>query len=71
MQSSGHAAWVVLPFIGLLLSIALIPGSGTIAQSLQKVTITYASHDPNQNAPTVAPSEGSIHEADLRSDRHG
>jgi len=26
MQSSGHAAWVVLPFVGLLLSIALIPG---------------------------------------------
>lgn len=26
MQSSGHAAWVVLPFAGLLLSIALIPG---------------------------------------------
>jgi hypothetical protein len=26
MQSSGHAAWVVLPFAGLLLSIALLPG---------------------------------------------
>jgi Na+/H+ antiporter NhaD/arsenite permease-like protein len=26
MQSSAHAAWVVLPFVGLLLSIALIPG---------------------------------------------
>jgi Na+/H+ antiporter NhaD/arsenite permease-like protein len=26
MQSSGHAAWVVLPFVGLLLSMALIPG---------------------------------------------
>jgi Na+/H+ antiporter NhaD/arsenite permease-like protein len=26
MQSSGHAAWIVLPFAGLLLSIALIPG---------------------------------------------
>jgi Na+/H+ antiporter NhaD/arsenite permease-like protein len=26
MQSSGHAAWAVLPFAGLLLSIALIPG---------------------------------------------
>ena len=26
MQSSGHAAWVVLPFLGLLLSIALLPG---------------------------------------------
>ena len=26
MQSSGHTAWVVLPFAGLLLSIALLPG---------------------------------------------
>jgi Na+/H+ antiporter NhaD/arsenite permease-like protein len=26
MQSSGHAVWIVLPFAGLLLSIALIPG---------------------------------------------
>ena len=26
MQSSAHAAWVVLPFAGLLLSIAVIPG---------------------------------------------
>jgi Na+/H+ antiporter NhaD/arsenite permease-like protein len=26
MQSSSHTAWVVLPFVGLLLSIALIPG---------------------------------------------
>jgi Na+/H+ antiporter NhaD/arsenite permease-like protein len=26
MQSSGHAVWIVLPFAGLLLSIALLPG---------------------------------------------
>ncbi|HEX3996828.1 MAG TPA: sodium:proton antiporter, partial [Acetobacteraceae bacterium] len=26
MQSSSHTVWVVLPFVGLLLSIALIPG---------------------------------------------
>jgi NitT/TauT family transport system substrate-binding protein len=36
----------------------LIPGSGTVAQSLQKVTITYASHDVNQNAPLVAQQKG-------------
>jgi Na+/H+ antiporter NhaD/arsenite permease-like protein len=26
MQSSGHTAWVILPFAGLLLSIAMLPG---------------------------------------------
>lgn len=35
-----------------------LTGSATVAQSLQKVTITYASHDPNQNAPLVAQQKG-------------
>lgn len=33
-------------------------GSATTAQSLQKITITYASFDPNQNAPYVAQQKG-------------
>jgi len=36
----------------------LLPGAATVGQSLQKVTITYASHDPNQNAPLVAQQKG-------------
>jgi len=36
----------------------LLPGSATFAQNLQKITITYASHDANQNAPLVAEVKG-------------
>lgn len=42
----------------IAVSALLLPGSESFAQSLQKVTITYASHDPNQNAPLVAQQKG-------------
>ena len=34
------------------------PSSATVAQSLQKITITYASADANQSAPLVAQKKG-------------
>jgi ABC-type nitrate/sulfonate/bicarbonate transport system substrate-binding protein len=36
----------------------LLPGSATVAQSLQKITITFASSDANQSAPLVAQQKG-------------
>src|SRR5271154_4571445 len=39
--------------VGLLLS-----ADPTVAQNLQKITITYASHDANQSAPLVAQQKG-------------
>lgn len=36
----------------------VLPGSATVAQNLQKVTITYASSDANQSAPLVAQQKG-------------
>lgn len=38
--------------------VLLVSGRATVAQSPQKVTITFASHDPNQNAPLVAQQKG-------------
>ena len=36
----------------------VLPGSASVAQSLQKITITYASNDANQSAPLVAQQKG-------------
>lgn len=36
----------------------VLPSSATIAQNLQKITITYASSDANQSAPLVAQQKG-------------
>jgi NitT/TauT family transport system substrate-binding protein len=36
----------------------LLPSRATVAQSLQKITITYASNDANQSAPLVAQQKG-------------
>jgi ABC-type nitrate/sulfonate/bicarbonate transport system substrate-binding protein len=36
----------------------LLTGSQTLAQNLQKITITYASNDANQSAPLVAQQKG-------------
>jgi NitT/TauT family transport system substrate-binding protein len=36
----------------------LLPSSATVAQNLQKITITYASSDANQSAPLVAQQKG-------------
>jgi ABC-type nitrate/sulfonate/bicarbonate transport system substrate-binding protein len=36
----------------------LLPSSATVAQSLQKITITFASSDANQSAPLVAQQKG-------------
>ena len=36
----------------------LLPSRATVAQNLQKITITYASNDANQSAPLVAQQKG-------------
>ncbi len=46
--------WMAAVAAGVL----LLPGSATVAQSLQKITITYASNDANQSAPLVAEQKG-------------
>jgi len=41
-----------------LLLLLLLPSRATVAQNLQKITITYASNDANQSAPLVAQQKG-------------
>ena len=45
----------MLPTVACLL---LLTGSATVAQNLQKITITYASSDANQSAPLIAQQKG-------------
>ena len=39
-------------------SLLMLPGNAALAQTLQKITITYASNDANQSAPLVAVQKG-------------